>query len=262
MRAPNPPRKRSLLLMETVVRVLVVEDDPVLAELLVLDLTTLGYQPVGPTASPTEARRLFRAEQPDVLLLDIGLHGEAEDGIDVAAALLREQPMPLIFLTAFTDAATFARAREVGPAAYLTKPADPGSIQRAIELALRNFVQPEPEPVIEWSQNLLMRAGLFVKERGRLVKVCFDDVLFIEADDRHSTLVTATHRYAVRLPMRELALELPADRFVQSHRAYLVNAEHLQAIDPALGVLVVGGHEVPLGRTYKDTLLRRLRAVG
>lgn len=250
--------------VETPIRVLVVEDDPVMAELLTIDLAALGYAPLGPTASPAEAHRLFRDGHPDLLLLDIGLRGQARDGIELASELLGEAATPLVFLTAFTDDATFARARAVGPAAYLTKPADRGTLQRTIELALQHFAQPEAEPevMLEWSQNLLMKAGLFVKERGRLVKVCFDEVLFIEADERHSTLVTATRRYALRLPLRELARELPADRFVQSHRAYLVNAEHLQAIDPALGVLTVGGQEIPLSRTFKEPLLRLLRTVG
>jgi DNA-binding LytR/AlgR family response regulator len=250
--------------MPTPIRILIVEDDPVFGRLLVEQLLDLEYEPLGPATSIAEARALFRRETPDLLLLDIHLPGES--GIDLARQLTEERPTPLIFLTSADDSGTFEEAKAVGPAAYLTKPCDERSLQRAVELALLHFVQTPnaDEPVLAWNSDLLMQTCLFVKERGRLVKVNYDDILWIEAEDRYCLLVTPNRRYSLRIALRELATDLPVNRFVQTHRSYLVNAAHIVAIDSGDGLLIVGPNqaELPLGRVYRDALVRRLHQVG
>jgi DNA-binding LytR/AlgR family response regulator len=238
----------------------------VFGKLLTELLTDLEYQPLGPVATVAEATTLFRQEQPDLLLLDVNLPGEVS-GIELARRLLDERPTPVVFLTSATDEDTFARAKAVGPAAYLTKPFDERALERALELALLNFAQrPEEadESMLTWSGELLMATCLFVKERGRLLKVRFEDILWIEADDRYSVLVTAARRYPLRMALRELATELPVNRFVQTHRSYLVNAEKIEALDPTDSLIIVGprADELPLGRVYREPLLKRLHQVG
>jgi|SRR6476469_9604199 len=252
--------------MATPVRILLVEDDFMFGKLLVELLTDLDYQPLGPVATVAEAMAIFRREQPDLLLLDVNLPGQVS-GIELARRLLDERPTPVVFLTSATDEDTFARAKQVGPAAYLTKPFDERALERALELALLNFAQRNDEAeeaVLTWNGELLMATCLFVKERGRLQKVCFEDILWIEADDRYSILVTATHRYSLRMALRELAGELPPNRFVQTHRSYLVNAEKIEALDPTDNLIVVGprADELPLGRVYRESLMKRLHQVG
>ena len=263
------------------IRLLLVEDDPAQGELLAADLADLGYDVLGPAPTVAEARQLFE-QLPDLLLLDIGLKGEQLDGIELAAELLRVRPTPLIFLTSFEDADTFRRARNVGPAAYLVKPPEPAQVQRAIELALEQFARQQrslllaadlgatdsasgpaaDEPVLALGGVLSLRDCLFVRERGRLLKIPLDEILWMAADEKYSTLHTARARHSLRMPLRELAAEVAPERFVQIHRSYVVQARCIEAIDPALSTVTVAGEELPLGRTYKENLLRHLRLVG
>lgn len=103
-------------------RVLVVEDEPLYAEQVESLLTGMGYETVGPASSAQIALALYRTETIDLVLLDIGLRGPT-DGLQLAQLLLGHQPVPLIFLTSYTDEQTFRQAQEVGPAAFLTQAA-------------------------------------------------------------------------------------------------------------------------------------------
>ncbi|MDO7877425.1 response regulator [Hymenobacter sp. ASUV-10] len=250
------------------VRVLLVEDEVVFSELLTMHLEDLGYEVLGPYPTAAEAQPVFHAQQPDLLLFDVGLRGEI-DGIELARELLAAQPTPLIFITAFTDRETFDRARTVAPSAYLNKPFTALSVQSAVELALQNFVrpdaaaEPDDEPITHWATDMLVRDAFFLKERNMLVKVRQQDVLWIEADGRYSMLVRAGGRkHALRITLRDLAASLPPSSFVQVHRSVIINADHLEQVDPVDGTVTVSGHALPLGRSYKDLLLRRLQQVG
>ena len=264
------------------IRLLIAENQPLAARLLEVLVRGLGYEPVGPVATADEAADLFRESLApiDVALLDIGLDGD-RDGIELAHELQAVRPLPIIFLTSLADEATFGRAKLARPAAFLLKPYDASALQHALELALLNFAAGQAAPlppslaapteaadgasndlVLRWDHEVLLRDCLFLREGGRLVKVCLADVHYIEASDKYSTLVTATGRFLARMPLRELALELPAHHFVQVQRGYLVNAAYIESCDEGYTSLTVAGTSLPLGRTYRDNLLRRLRVVG
>ncbi len=255
----------------TPIKILLVEDEVIhqrlLREILVEEL---GFELIGPAATAAEALRLFRAHTPDVALLDIQLPGQP-DGIGLAAQLLAERRLPVVFLSSMTDNETFQRARVVGPAAYLTKPTDAATLERTLELAFHNFAiareaQPgesEPPPVAVGRQVLLPGA-CFVRDRGRLVKAAYADIRWIAADDRYTDLhlgAGGARKLSVRLSLRELAAQLPADQFVQVQRAYLVNVAFIEQLDPATEEVVVDGCRLPLGRAYRETLLARLKVL-
>jgi len=253
-------------------RLLLVEDDPLYQRLLTETVLDLGYDPVGPAATASLALRLCDSQLPDLVLCDIHLAGEP-DGIGLAQELRTRYPqLPLIFVTSLADAPTFSRARAVGPAAYLTKPFDEATLQRAIELALYNAshareAQPGEQELPEalvFGQGQLLADACFVRDRGRLVKVPLAEVRWIEATDRHCDLHRASgSKVTLRLSLRELARQLDGEQFVQVHRSFLINAQHLEALDPASDSLTLkGGAQLPLGRAYRDALLARLRLLG
>ncbi len=252
------------------IRILLVEDEPLYAQYLALSAQNLGYEPLGPVSSAEEALHLYsQGPRPDLALLDINLAGDL-DGVDLARELLATQPLPLIFSTARADTVTFARAKVLGPSAYLLKPFDEHTLAHAVSLALHNFAgmqatqapHPADDAPLRLGANLDLHHALFLRDRGRLVKVLPADIQYVEAGEKYCTVVTAAGKYAVRLSLRELAQELPAQQFVQTQRAYLVNTEHLEQLDPTANTLTVAGMVLPLGRSYREALLRQLRLVG
>jgi CheY-like chemotaxis protein len=105
----------------TTARILIVEDERLIAQALRRRVAALGYTIAGLAASGEDAIVQATTLQPDVVLMDIGLRG-AMDGIDVAQHIRAQAPIPVIYVSASTDAPTVARARQSAPAGYLVKP--------------------------------------------------------------------------------------------------------------------------------------------
>jgi DNA-binding NarL/FixJ family response regulator len=122
------------------VRVLIVEDEPVIAENIAMYLNNNDYTVSGIAYDLEEARQELKQNTPDVVLMDINL-GSDEDGIDMAGFINKNYGIPLLFLTAYTDKKTIDRAKEVEPAAYVVKPFSERSLLAALEIAMSNFAR-------------------------------------------------------------------------------------------------------------------------
>ena len=116
-------------------RVLIVEDDHIVASDLRATVERLGHAVSGPAITGEGALSLARKRRPDLALVDIRLSGEL-DGIALAVALRRELEVPVIFLTGYSSEAIFSRAREAGPAGYLRKPFSDGELSACLAAAL------------------------------------------------------------------------------------------------------------------------------
>ncbi len=116
-------------------KILVVEDERVVARDLQKSLTDLGYQVPHTCASGEQAIRLAGDERPDLVLMDIRIQGE-RDGIETAAVLRERFGVPVVYLSAFADRETIDRAKRTEPYGYLVKPVKEGPLRCAIEIAL------------------------------------------------------------------------------------------------------------------------------
>ncbi len=115
--------------------ILVVEDEAIVAQDICEFLEELQHTVVGIATNGLEAVRFARDLQPTLILMDVRLQGEM-DGIETAAAILRERTVPIIFLTGQTDSHTVNRAALAGPMAYLVKPFKDAELRGAIEIAM------------------------------------------------------------------------------------------------------------------------------
>lgn len=116
-------------------RVLVVEDERLVAMSLQRQLQSLGYAVVGQTASGIAAIELAATLRPDVVLMDIYLEGEI-DGINAAAEIQKQCHLPVIYLTAFSNREVLDRAKVTEPAGYILKPYEDRELQVVIETAV------------------------------------------------------------------------------------------------------------------------------
>jgi CheY-like chemotaxis protein len=118
-------------------RVLVVEDEFIVAADICATLTRLGHQPLPPLASGEALMEMLDREPPDVLLMDVSLRGGV-DGLTAARAVRASawRRVPIIFLTAYDDPETMRRLEQVRPVRRLIKPFTPNHIAEAISAAL------------------------------------------------------------------------------------------------------------------------------
>jgi PAS domain S-box-containing protein len=117
-------------------RVLVVEDDAIIGSHISETLARLGYDVPAIADYGEGALREAATHRPDIVLMDIQLRG-AMDGIETASRLRRTSDVPVIYLTAHTDEATLARAKETAPHGYLVKPFNERDLRTSIEVAIR-----------------------------------------------------------------------------------------------------------------------------
>ena len=176
--------------MQEKARILIVEDESIIALDLQTSLQHAGYAIVGVASSGEEAIALAQHQQPDLILMDIRLRGQI-DGIEAAQKIREQQSCPVVFLTAHTDSQTLDRAKLTDPFGYLTKPFDDHSLMTTIEIALARYAS---EQAI---REALVKQREFNELRSRFVAVVSH-----EFRNPLNTILFSTellHRYETRL---------------------------------------------------------------
>ena len=240
------------------VRILVVEDEPVIAADLVGLLTDLGHEVVATCRDARSAMLAFGKHLPELLLLDINL-GRGADGVRIAEEVNALRPTPFLFVTSHTDHGTLERVKRVRPAGFIIKPFDADDLRTQIGIALARYAASATAgtPSKEGQRlDLVIDGSLFVRDKGRLVKVTIDDVIYVEADGNYATLHTAERRYVLTAPLTAIEEKLGSTWFMRVHRSYLVDLRRITAVEEKR--VLLGGIAVPVGRTYRDHLKKRL----
>jgi putative two-component system response regulator len=116
-------------------KIMVVEDETIVARSLARQLTDLGYDVVATVYSGEEAVAKAGMVHPDLVLMDIVLAGKM-DGIEAAAKIAAISGAPVVYLTSYADDKTFGRATLTGPSGYVLKPVEKKQLHLTIELAL------------------------------------------------------------------------------------------------------------------------------
>ncbi|HEV7780062.1 MAG TPA: LytTR family transcriptional regulator DNA-binding domain-containing protein [Chitinophagaceae bacterium] len=248
------------------IHVMIVEDESIVAMDLAAGLEHDGYVVTGIADNYEEAVKMF-AEQPvDILLMDIHIQGD-KDGVDTATALMSTRQVPLIYLTAFTDAVTIERVKHTNPSAFLTKPYSIDNVRIAIDLALHHFAEAKPatgkllsmpastEKRPDKEQFLQLKEYIFIKQNYRFVKFRLSEVLYAEADNNYVNIHTLNQKFALRLSLSDLLDRLHFSRLIRIHRSYAVNLDAISSFDDQL--IRIGQHEIPIGRNYRQDFMNQ-----
>jgi len=250
-------------------KILISEDEVIIAEDIAASLEELGYETCA-IDSGEDTLDMIRETQPDLVLLDINLRGKA-DGVEIGAQIRAEFNIPFIYLTAYADKATIDRAKKTQPDGFLIKPFDETSLRSTIEIALYkhgnnnssatsekasaevaypSIVQKEPEVNADY---------IFVKVKHRIIKVHYNDILWVEAYDNYSFIVTEEQKYLVSSTLKDMEGKLPPQNFVRVHRSYIANLDKVEALEENSVVFPKG--DVPIGKSYKKTFMSRFNII-
>lgn len=245
------------------IRVLVVEDEPIIAADLEDRLTGMGYEVAQQCSTGESAIQFLEKQQVDLILMDIQLDGLL-DGIETARKILETQSTPIIYLTSNVDDAHFNRAKDTRPAAYLSKPFRGKDLQHAIELAisrLATVMPPDniPAPPVE-STSFLLQDRIFIKVKDRMVRLFIHDILWLEADDYYCKLKTQDKEYLIGQTLKQMGEALAnSPEFMRVHRSFIVNLTHVEEIGELF--LSIGKREIPLNKASKDEIITRIQRI-
>lgn len=140
-------------------RILVVEDNCIVAMDIQKSLETMGYTVLMPVSSGEEATIKAAGSVPDLILMDIELKGEMS-GTDAAGQIHSQLNIPVVYLTAYSDDEVLEKAKITEPYGYLVKPFENGELRSVIEIALhKHKIESKRKQSEEWSSTTLRSIG-------------------------------------------------------------------------------------------------------
>jgi two-component system, response regulator PdtaR len=246
-------------------KILLIEDEFILATELSDTLESEGYEIATIADNGQEALAVFKKDNIDLVLCDINIKGDW-DGIETVEKMINIRPVPIIYLTALTDTDTLERAKKTFPAAYIPKPYHVTNLRMAIEMAINNFalkVQPQGLQVVKdhkksentsKEQILQVNDDIFIKQNYQFVKFPLKEILYLEADNIHTTIVTSTKKYVLRLSLSAVLERLSLDALIRVHRSFAVNIHKIDSFNEH--EIAAGPHLIPLSRSFKEDFMR------
>lgn len=238
--------------------ILIVEDDMIVGTHISMVLVEAGYEVSGVIPSAEAALRHLEAEVPDLVLMDINLKGEM-DGIEAAQHIFERHRLPVIFLTANSDAGTFQRAKQAFPHAFINKPFQPEALLQAIELAAYRSQENPAEN--SRTQNIAapLADRIFVRDKHKMVKISLADIHYVKAERNYCTLITSAKSYTLSIPLKSFEEKVSSALFCRVHRSFLVNLHQVESLDEHH--VFCSGEAIPLSKAYKKELSLRLNVL-
>lgn len=241
------------------VKVLIVEDEPFIAQSMRLMLEKFDYEVIGLATDHAEAEAILKKDQPDIALLDLMLkHGD--DGIELARSIKQQYGLPVIFITSLSDKSTVERAKEIHPEGYLVKPFEKEDLYTTIEIALSNFLQSGEKKQASEEENYFFKEYLFIKKNYQFEKVKITNIQWIKSEGNYLEIYCDNaKKYLIRSTFHEFFDNVSSDVFLQVHKSYAVNFEYIDSVRAT--EIVVNKKLIPIGKTYQDAIRKRLNIV-
>jgi two-component system response regulator LytT len=239
-------------------KILIVEDELIIAEDMKGMLQDLEYEVIGIGSDSSEAEQILAHDTPDIALIDIHLRRN-DDGISLAHSIKRRFNIPIIFITSYSDKTTVEHAKLVNPEGYIVKPFEKDDLYTSIEIAISNFAKNQSISAIsekEDSYNTIIRDSIFIRKDYMLIKIKFDDLLWIKSELNYLELHCKDNKHLVRSTMKEFVDKLPSSTFIQVHKSYCINTKYITAIDHCN--IWLKDVQLPIGRSYHEAIEKKL----
>jgi DNA-binding LytR/AlgR family response regulator len=237
--------------------ILIVEDETITAMDLRETLEEAGHTVTAIARNIDQAINAVKTYPPDLALIDIHLEGSRADGIATARKLLAIQQMPIMYLTANSEPATFQLAKETLPVAYLLKPFRHDELKLQVELAYHYF-----QASLTSTTDIPVSAYLYLPVNKGHEKIDPNDVLYVEADGAYVKIfLTSRKNYHISMNLSHLAQYLSTSNFYRVSRSLLINLDHLNRLERDHLLLTTHKIPIPISSVNRKELLKRINVV-
>lgn len=198
--------------------------------------------------NPVKAAERISSGEVQLLFLDIQM--PKITGLDFFKTL--KTPPPVIFTTAFPQYAL--EGFELNALDYLVKPV---SFDRFLKAAIRakEYYEVRQRNSMETSMNN-SADYFFIKADNKLIKLFYDEILFAEALQNYVVIHTKEKKYITYLTFKSVEEYLPSDRFIKTHKSYIISAAKIDSIEG--NDIRIGQHHIPVSRNLKDEVMDKL----
>lgn len=237
-------------------KVLLLEDEYLVAVNICSQLEQLGFEVVGRTDNASDAIVLAATVQPDIALLDIHVKGEM-NGVDAGGVIAEKFNIPVVYLSSDESDELFNSAKETRPQAFLNKPVLPVTLKRSLELALQPVTLSDAKHP-QAKELQVLNGFVFLKIGTNKVKLSLDQIYIIKASGSYCNLYLKDSTHLFTKPLGTMLHELQelsgGDRFVQISRSCAVNIEHVEQLKG--NMVVVLGESLDITQSFRDKVLR------
>lgn len=210
-------------------KILIVEDEIIIADFIQATLNKEGFKHVEMAHKTITAIEAFKNFQPEIIILDINLHGE-NSGIELAKSTNKNATV--IFLTGQYDESLMSKALATNPESYLTKPIKKDDLLAAIKLSiLRKQIK-----------------SITIKDGYDFIKINHDAILFVKSDNNYIDIQTTSKKHSVRQSLEGFLEEIANPNFIRVHRSYIVNSSKIQK--KTNSSLFIENQEIPFSKMY------------
>lgn len=232
----------------------IIDDEPLAREILEEYLQKSGITGAVQFSNARDALVYLQTHEPDVLFLDIEM--PEMNGIDFLKSLA--QPPVTVFTTAYRDYAF--EGYELGVMDFLLKPISYARFQHALE-KVRDFLQlKEQNTNLEQTVSEEKNDFIFVKSGVQRVRLAFDDISHIQGLKDYAIIHTANGKVVIKGSVKAMLDIFPPARFLRVHKSFIVAIDKIRRLERAR--IIWGSYQIPIGRSYKDEVMRVIRFNG
>lgn len=233
-------------------RVLIIEDEFIIAQSLSTTLIKLGYQIVSIQSNYEEAVTILETDSPDIIILDIKLKGE-KSGIDLAEYINENYDIPYIFLTSITDKHLLNTLKYLNPSSILIKPFNKHELDAILSLTKHQYKKNIPKK----EQINTAEDYIFIKQKSEHIRLKFSNIKYIKSSDVYISIKTNDNlSYKLRGTLDAFLKKLN-HQFVRVHRSFIVNKSFIDKVYKEH--LLIDADIIPIGNTYKTDVFNLLK---
>lgn len=231
-----------------ILRCLIIDDEPLARTGLKEYIQDVAFlQLAGEYDNPMKAIDTLMQQKIDLVFLDIQM--PRMTGLEFLKTL--QHPPMVIFTTAYPQYAV--EGFELNAIDYLLKPFSFERFWKAV-LKVKTLCETTSQPPP--SGSIAEPDYFFIKSDNKLIKIKYDEILFVEALQNYVAVHTTDKKYITYLTFRSVEEYLPAGRFVRTHKSFIVAAARVESIEG--NDIRIGQHHIPISRTERESVLQQL----
>ncbi len=241
------------------IKILIVEDNALFALEVEMLIFNLGYEVLKVVNNSEDALATIAFTPPDLIIMDVDIEGNL-NGIEVAEKIKHRQ-IPVLFITSMTDKNLYEKAKKTSLVGYLIKPFDELSLQSAIEFGLSSLHQKDivQQQFKGWEGDFVHNEKLLVKQGHQLRKLNIHDILVATSAGNYCEIQTTTEKHVINLSLTKFLKMLPKGEFIRIHKKHIVQLKQIQNIILSDNMLEINREEYPIGRAFKEALLKQFK---
>lgn len=218
-----------------------------------MDLTKLGWKNISTAYTEEEAINKIKSHPPDLAIVDILLDTNSDDYPVIT--LLYEMKIGFIIMTQFQNKEFYDVISKYSPLAYFSKPIDMIALKYTVE---KFFENQYTNSINEISIFKSSPNHIFVKKGEKYIKVAFKDIIYLMAEGNYVNIQLNKNKFIIRSSLKKSINLLPNYQFIRIHRNYIVNRNKITEYNAQSSTITVHNTSLPVGRSYKSTLINSL----